>query len=144
MGEYYVSNQEVGLAGKGNATISNKAGQAQATLVLFGADASYDFVHVRTPFEPAAGHFGALELAARAGHVSFDPNAFPTYASPTASVRGATEVTGGLNWYLSDNGKLVVNWDHTEFQGGAKTTPELSIGHREAENIILLRAQVVY
>jgi phosphate-selective porin OprO/OprP len=144
MGEYYVSNQEVGLAGKGNATISNKAGQAQATLVLFGADASYDFVHVRTPFDPAAGDFGALELAARVGHVSFDPNAFPTYASPTASVRGATEFTGGLNWYISDNGKFVLNWDHTEFQGGAKTIPELSVGHREAENIILLRAQVVY
>jgi phosphate-selective porin OprO/OprP len=144
MGEYYVSNQEVGLAGKGNATISNKAYQAQATLVLFGADASYDFVHVKTPFEPLAGHFGALELAARAGHIAFDPNAFPTYASPTASVRGATEVTGGVNWYLSDNGKFVVNWDHTEFQGGAKTAPELSAGHREAENIILVRAQVVY
>jgi hypothetical protein len=49
-----------------------------------------------------------------------------------------------LNWYVSDNGKFVVNWDHTEFQGGAKTPPELAAGHREAENIILLRAQVVY
>jgi phosphate-selective porin OprO/OprP len=144
MGEYYMSNQEVGLAGKGNATIDNKAYQAQATLALFGADASYDFVHVRTPFNPAAGDFGALELAARAGHIAFDPKAFPTYASATGSVRGATEFTGGLNWYLSDNGKLVINWDHTEFQGGAKTTPELSVGHREAENLILLRAQVVY
>jgi phosphate-selective porin OprO and OprP len=144
MGEYYMSNQEVGLAGKGNAIIDNKAYQAQATLVLFGADASYDFVHVRAPFSPATGDFGALELAGRVGHIAFDPKAFPTYASATASVRGATEVTAGLNWYLSDNGKLVANWDHTVFQGGAKTAPELSAQHREAENIILLRAQVVY
>jgi phosphate-selective porin OprO/OprP len=144
MGEYYLSNQEVGLAGKGNRFIDNKAFQAQATLVLFGAQASYDFVHVETPFEPSSGHFGAVELAARVGHLSIDPNAFPTYASPTASVRGATEYTAGINWYLSDNGKFVVNWDHTEFQGGAKTAPELAAQHREAENIIFLRAQVVY
>jgi phosphate-selective porin OprO and OprP len=144
LGEYYVSNQEVGRAGKGNATISNAAYQAQATIVLFGADASYDFVHVRTPFDPAAGHFGAVELAARAGHLAIDPAAFPNFASPTVSVRGATEETYGINWYWSDNAKFVVNWDHTDFQGGAKTGPELAAGHREAENIILGRAQVVY
>jgi phosphate-selective porin OprO/OprP len=144
MGEYYLSNQEVGLAGKGNTFIDNKAYQAQVTFVLFGAKASYDFVHVETPFEPSAMHFGAVELAGRVGHLSIDPNAFPTYASPTASVRGATEYTAGVNWYVSDNGKFVANWDHTEFQGGAKTAPELAVGHREAENIIFLRAQVVY
>lgn len=144
LGEYYVSNQEVGRAGKGNAVLSNSAYQAQATFVLFGADASYDFVHVKTPFDPAAGDFGAVELAARAGHLSIDPSAFPTYASPTGSVRGATEETFGINWYWSDNAKLVVNWDHTEFQGGAKTAPEVAAGHREAENLVLARAQVVY
>jgi phosphate-selective porin OprO/OprP len=144
LGEYYVSNQEVGRAGKGNAVISNAAYQAQATIVLFGADASYDFVHVETPFDPAAGHFGAVELAARAGHLAIDQAAFPNFASPTASVRGATEETFGINWYWSDNAKFVLNWDHTEFQGGAKTAPELAAGHREAENIILARAQVVY
>jgi phosphate-selective porin OprO/OprP len=144
MGEYYESDQEVGRAGKGNAWIHNKAYQAQATFVFFGADASYDFVHVRTPFEPLQGHFGALEGAFRAGHLANDTAAFPNYASPTASVRGATEFTTGLNWYWSDNAKFVVNWDHTEFQGGAKTPDEILAGHREAENIWLLRAQIVY
>jgi phosphate-selective porin OprO/OprP len=144
LGEYYLSDQEVGRAGKGNAWIHNKAYQAQATLVFFGADASYDFVHVRTPFEPFQGHFGALEGAFRAGHLENDPKAFPNYASPTSAVRGATEITTGLNWYWCDNAKFVVNWDHTEFQGGAKTAPELLALHREAENIVLLRAQVVY
>src|ERR1019366_10758155 len=61
LGEYYVSNQEVGRAGKGNAVLSNAAYQAQATFVLFGADASYDFVHVKTPFPPAAGE-GRLDV----------------------------------------------------------------------------------
>jgi phosphate-selective porin OprO/OprP len=144
LGEYYLSDQEVGRAGFPNTWVHNRAYQAQATFVLFGADASYDFVHVKTPVEPAAGHFGALELAARVGHLDIDSDVFPNFASPTGSVRGATEVTLGANWYWSDNAKFVVNWDHTEFQGGAKTAPEVAIGHREAENILLLRAQVVY
>ncbi len=144
LGEYYLSDQEVGRAGKGNVWIHNKAYQAQATFLLFGANASYDFVHVETPFEPAKNHFGALELAARVGHLAIDNAAFPNFASPTGSVRGATEVTLGVNWYYSDNAKFVVNWDHTEFQGGAKTAPELAAGNREAENIILLRAQLLY
>jgi phosphate-selective porin OprO/OprP len=144
LGEYYLSDQEVGRAGFGNIWVHNRAYQAQATFVLFGADASYDFVHVKTPVEPAAGHFGALELAARIGHLEIDPDAFPTFASKTGSVRGATEVTLGANWYWSDNAKFVVNWDNTEFQGGAKTPAELAAGHREAENIFFLRAQVLY
>jgi phosphate-selective porin OprO/OprP len=143
-GEYYLSDQEVGLAGKGNSWIHNKAFEAAATFVFFGADASYDFVHVRTPFDPQNYHFGALELAARIGHLDLDTNAFPNYAGATASVRGATEGALGLNWYISDNAKLAFDWDHTEFQGGAKTAPELQAQHREAENIWLMRAQVVY
>lgn len=144
LGEYYVSDQEVGRAGYANVFIDNRAYQAEATFLLFGGEASYDFMHVQTPVEPSKGHFGALELAARAGHLDIDPKAFPNYASPTGSVRGATEVTLGINWYWSDNAKFQVNWDHTEFMGGASTPAEVSIGHREAENIILARAQVVY
>jgi phosphate-selective porin OprO/OprP len=134
----------VGRAGFGNIWVHNRAYQAQATFVLFGADASYDFVHVKTPVEPAARHFGALEFAARVGHLDIDPDVFPNFASKTGSVRGATEVTLGANWYWSDNAKFVVNWDNTEFQGGAKTPAELAAGHREAENIVFLRAQVIY
>jgi phosphate-selective porin OprO/OprP len=142
LGEYYISDQEVGRAGYANTWVSNHAYQAQATFLLFGAQASYDFVHVETPVEPAAGHFGALEIAGRVGHLGIDRDAFPNFASPTGSVHGATEVTAGINYYWSDNAKFVVNWDHTEFQGGASTPAELAIGHREAENIIFLRAQV--
>ncbi len=143
LGEYYLSDQEVGRTGPGNAWIHNQAYQAQATLIVFGANAAYDLVHVATPFDPARGHFGALEIAARVGHLSIDSAAFPSYAA-SGSVRGATEATTGLTWYVSENAKFVANWDHTEFQGGAKTPAEASAGHREAENIILLRAQVVY
>jgi phosphate-selective porin OprO/OprP len=144
LGEYYESDQEVGSAGNGNVWVHNKAYQGQATVVFFGADASYDFVHVRTPVDLAEGHFGALELAFRAGHLDVDQAAFPTFASPTSSVHGATEVAGGLNWYWSDNAKFVADYNHTEFQGGGSTTAEKSAGHREAENVVLLRAQVVY
>ncbi len=144
MGEFYLSDQEVGLARLGNKWVHNRAYQVQASYVLFGANASYDFVHVETPVDTAAGHFGALELVGRAGHLDIDQDVFPNYASKTASVRGATEIAFGANWYWSDNAKFVVDWDHTEFQGGAKSASEVAIGNREAENVLLLRAQVVY
>ena len=144
LAEYYVSSQEVARVGYGHATVHNRAFQLQTTLLLFGAEASYDFVQVKTPLDPAAAHFGALELAVRAGRLDIDSRAFPNFASPSASVYAANEVTLGVNWYLSDNAKLVVNWDHTAFQGGARTAAEVAAGHREAENLMLLRAQAVY
>jgi len=143
LGEFYESDQLVGNATKGNVWVHNTAYQGQATFAFFGADASYDYVHVQTPFDPSAGHFGALELALRAGHLNIGSNAIPTYAT-IGQIHGATEYAAGLNWYWSDNAKLVANLDHTEFQGGTATAPEIAIGHREAENIVLLRAQVVY
>jgi phosphate-selective porin OprO/OprP len=143
LGELYESDQIVGTATKGNAWVHNTAYEGQATFVFFGADASYDYVHVVTPVDLSAGHFGALELALRAGHLNIGANAEPTYAS-TGQITAATEYAAGLNWYWSDNAKFVANLDHTEFKGGASTAPEVAIGHREAENIVLLRAQVVY
>lgn len=143
LGELYESDQIVGNAAKGNAWVHNTAYEGQATFLLFGADASYDFVHVETPVDLSAGYFGALELALRAGHLNIGGNASPTYAT-VGQINEATEYAAGLNWYWSDNAKLVVNWDHTEFKGGTTTAPELAAGHREAENIVLLRAQVVY
>jgi phosphate-selective porin len=93
--------------------------------------------------ELTTGHFGALELALRAGFLDIDSNVIPTFAT-TGQITGATEYAVGLNWYWSDNAKFQVDWDHTEFQGGASAAPEVSAGHREAENVMLLRAQVVY
>jgi phosphate-selective porin OprO/OprP len=143
LGEYYESDQIVGNATKGNVWVHNRAFEAQATFIFFGADASYDFVFVRTPVDPLNGHFGALELALRAGHLDTGTNAIPTYAT-TGQIRGATEYAAGLNWYWSNSAKFVINLDHTAFQGGASTAAEVAAGHREAENIILGRAQVVY
>jgi phosphate-selective porin OprO/OprP len=143
LGELYESDQIVGNAVKGNTWIHNTAYQAQATFLFFGAAASYDYVHVVTPVDLSARHFGALELTLRAGHLDVGANAEPNYAT-TGQITAATEVAAGLNWYLSDNAKLVANLDHTEFKGGASSAPEVGIGHREAENIVLLRAQVVY
>jgi phosphate-selective porin len=143
LGEAYESDQIIGNAAKGNIWVHNRAYQGQATFIFFGANASYDYTHVRTPVDFSTGHFGALELALRAGHLDTEPTAIPTFAS-TGQIRGATEYAAGLNWYWSDSAKFVANWDHTTFQGGASTAAEVATGHREAENIILLRAQVVY
>ncbi len=60
LGEYYLSNQEVFRAGFGNIVVHNRAYQAQATIVLFGANAAYDYVHVQTRSSPVPGILAPL------------------------------------------------------------------------------------
>ena len=79
----------VGNATKGNVWLHNRAYQGQATFVFFGASASYDYTHVETPMDLSAGHFGALELALRVGHLDLDTSAIPTYATITVVIPAA-------------------------------------------------------
>lgn len=54
-------------------------------------------------FNPAAGHWGAFELAARYDHLDLTDHDL----SPLKRV--ATSYTGGLNWYLNPNMRLIFN-----------------------------------
>ena len=50
-----------------------------------------------------------------------DDDAFPIYASPTASATKAFSWGLGLNWHLNKNVKVNLNYDQTDFKGGAAT-----------------------
>ena len=57
-----------------------------------------------------------------------------SFADPLASARKATGYTLGLNWYLNQNVKWVLNYEHTSFEGGATGG-----GDRPDEQAILTR-----
>jgi phosphate-selective porin OprO/OprP len=42
-----------------------------------------------------------------------------SFADPANAARKATTYGLGLNWYLNENLKWVLNYDHTDFEGGA-------------------------
>ena len=50
--------------------------------------------------------------------LSIDDTAFPLFADPTRSAAAARAWGVGVNWYLNQNMKFVVNYDRTTFDGG--------------------------
>lgn len=60
----------------------------------------------RANFDPARGHWGAFELAARFSYLDLDDR----------SVRGGElwDVTAGLNWYLFPNARIMLNYVHAD------------------------------
>jgi Phosphate-selective porin len=89
----------------------------------------------RKPFDPKAGSFGAVEIAARYGELSIDDATFPTFANPANTPSKAKAWAVGLNWYLAKSIKAVVDYEHTTFAGGAAT------GDREPESFVATRVQ---
>ncbi len=136
--EYIRSKQELELAGN-RADLENSAWQATASWVLTGEEASYRGVRPASPFKPGGNGWGAFELVGRYGVLDVDDGAFPLFADPDVAATRATEWALGLNWYLNSNLKLVVNYLHTRFDGGA-----LAGADREDEKAVFSRLQVAF
>ena len=117
LAEYVSSTQEV-ARGADKARLTNAAWQAEASYVLFGGKAAYEGVHPVQPVDPSAGHWGAVEIAARYNTLKVDPGAFPLFADPD---RSASRAQGGgvaVHWYLNGNTRVTVSGERTSFEGG--------------------------
>lgn len=133
-GEYALSRQEVRL-GPSTAELTHKAWQASGSIFLTGEKAGFRGPTPKRVFDPAANGFGALELVARYGELDIDDDAFPIFASASSSITKEKSAGVGLNWYLNKQIKVVVDYEHTTFDGGAAT------GDRKAENFFVTRFQ---
>jgi phosphate-selective porin OprO/OprP len=139
LAEYIASKQEVQV-GATAAELENTAWQATASYVLTGEDASYrGVVKPSHPFSPGKGGWGAWELVGRYGVLEIDDRAFPVFADPAVSARRAKAWTLGVNWYLTSNLKLVVNYLDTQFEGVAAAGAD-----REDEKAVFSRLQVAF
>ncbi|HEY4560729.1 MAG TPA: porin, partial [Lysobacter sp.] len=136
LGEYIESSQDVRV-GATATRIDNRAWQLAATWILTGEAASYrGGVKPDRPF--TGDGFGAFELAARVGALTVDDEAFPLFADPASAARRVRAWTIGLNWYLTQNLKLMTNYSEADFDGGA------AAGDRETEKTLFTRAQVAF
>jgi phosphate-selective porin OprO/OprP len=133
--EYIQSWQEVSRIGAATAKLKHTAWQTTGSFFLTGEKNSFKSASPKKPFDPKAGTFGALELAARYSELSIDDATFPTFATAASTPSKAKEWAVGLNWYLARAIKIVVDYEHTTFTGGA------AIGDREAESFIATRVQ---
>lgn len=137
LGEYVISEQAV-TRGATTSKLKNKALQAAASFVLTGQKQTFRGVTLSKPFDPQARSWGALELAARYNKLEVDEDAFPLFADATRSAQTATAIAVGINWYLNRNAKFSVDYEITDFEGGAST------GDRAKEKIIFSRLQLSY
>ncbi|MCX6543339.1 MAG: porin [Acidobacteria bacterium] len=82
---------------------------------------------------PGSGHWGAVELAARYTHLDVGPSVFPVLADPAFTVRSVAAVGVALNWHWNRSLKVVLDYEHTRFGGGA------AVGNRPAAHMLLGR-----
>ncbi|HEY7636588.1 MAG TPA: porin [Gemmatimonadales bacterium] len=135
-GEYIQSRQRVSRAGFAPVKLKHTAWQATGSYFLTGEKNTFRSAPPNRPFDPKAGAFGAVELAARYSELTIDGAAFPNYASPTTTPQKAKAWALGLNWYLARAIKVVVDYEHTTFVGGAAGGAD-----REPENFVVSRVQ---
>lgn len=142
LAEYVESTQDLRV-GTATATTArgamrNDAWQVTASYALTGESESYHGI-VRPKSGLNEGGYGAFEFALRAASLSIDNAAFPLFADPTVSARRATTYAGGVNWYATANTKIYLDYDLTNFLGGA------TAGHnREVEKALFGRIQVAF
>ena len=119
LADYVEVKQDVKLVAAA-ATLKHKALDVSGSWVLTGESVGYKGgVKPNANFDGKGG-WGALELTARYGYTDVDDATFTGgFASPTASASKATSTGFGLAWYWSENLKLIADFDHTKFIGGA-------------------------
>jgi phosphate-selective porin OprO/OprP len=141
LGEYTEVSQGVSrttTAGLRSGTVDTTAWQLAASWFLTGEEAGFRGFKPNSVFSLEQDTWGAFELTARYHELSIDDDAFEgganSFADPSASARQASGYTLGLNWYLNQNLKWVLNYEHTSFDGGAAAGKD-----RETEEAVLTR-----
>ena len=126
LAEYTEVSQDVSRAvpsGLRAATVDTSAWQFAVSYFLTGEEASFKGFQPKTRFSPGEGTWGAFEIKARVQELNVDDNAFggaaDSFADPALSASQADSYGIGLNWYLNENVKWLLDYEHTNFQGGA-------------------------
>jgi phosphate-selective porin OprO/OprP len=132
----YVRDSTSVSKGTVHGRVIDTAWQVQGFVVLTGEHGNLEGLAPKNPWDLKAKHFGAVELIGRYGELSVGKGAFPVFADPTKSARGAQAWAAGVNWYLAQQVKLAINFERTVFQGGAKGD-----AFRPPENDLIGRVQ---
>ncbi len=131
--EYMRSKQAVAKGGV-TTDVDNRAWEVTASYVVTGEAASYSGVKPKNSFDPATGHWGAVQLLGRYTRLTADQSAFDAGLAAVASSRDAKSFTIAANWYPAASIKIYATFERTTFSGGGSARP--------TENVILYRTQL--
>jgi phosphate-selective porin OprO/OprP len=141
-----------------NKKLSHSAWQIAVSYILTGEDVSFRGVKPKRDFDLGTG-WGAWELVARHSEINLDDDTFrdPTgtsfiggYANLSESAKSAHSWTAGVNWYLNQNTRLALNYEHTTFDGGAGdgilpiNAAGTNVRDRKDERAFLTRLQLAF
>ncbi|MGH8658967.1 MAG: OprO/OprP family phosphate-selective porin [Gammaproteobacteria bacterium] len=150
LGEYVCVSQDVrrtvGATSRSD-ELRHEAWQIAASYMLTGEDSTYKGVKPKRPVSLANGTWGALELAFRYSELNLDQDSFAggsnSFADPTTAAEEAAAWAMGLNWYLNNNVKFVLDYEQTDFEGGGGGTASSPLD-REDEKVLLSRIQLYF
>jgi phosphate-selective porin OprO/OprP len=143
LAEYTISDQEV-RRGVSSGDVRHTAWQVSAGWVLTGEDATFAGVTPRRSFDPAAGHWGALQLVGRYAELDVDDDVFPMFADPGASASAAQAWAVGLNWYWNRNVRWNASFSRTTFTGGGEGNSGPAAVTRQPEEVLFTRLQLSF
>ena len=132
--EYVLSKQDVSRAGV-HTEVANHAWDVTTSYVVTGDTTTDRGVRPKNNFDPAAGHWGALQLLARVSALTVDSDAFTAGLAATTASGNAKQWSVEANWYPNYWIKYYVSYERTNFAGGAT---------RPAENAVIVRTQIAF
>jgi phosphate-selective porin OprO/OprP len=147
LAEYVESEQDVSrqisTTVKRSGRVDNSAYQVSLSYFLTGEAATFNSITPKTTFHVGSGGWGAWELVARYSELKIDNDAFTggaqSFADPTASPRNARATGVGINWWLNANVKWVLDYEWTQFEGGAANN-----GNRPDERALTTRFALTF
>lgn len=147
LGEYVDSRQDVSrqvtVSSSRSARLDNTAWQLSLAYFLSGERETFNSFTAHTTFDPRKGGWGAWEIALRLHELEVDRAAFvggaASFADPALAAQRALAVGLGLNWYLNQNIKWMLDWERTRFDGGAPNGRD-----RPDENAFLTRFSLIF
>ena len=127
-------------------TLKNKAWQVAASYFLTGEDAAYNSATPRNNFAIGQPGVGAWEVAVRYQKLDIDDKAFAggsaSFANPATAASAASGYGLAVNWYLNQNVRWTLEYDHTSFEGGAGTATLIT--DRKDENAYVTRFALAF
>ena len=114
-------------------TIANHAWGVTGSYVLTGEPTSDRGVRPQAPFDPAAGSWGALQVAARYSELTLDPDIIAAGGATAGASQKARQFTVGTNWFLNNFVKVYATYERHMFTGT-----------RADENVIIFRSQFAF
>lgn len=128
--EFALQHQELQSPVNGKFDITNTAWRVTAGYVLTGEARSKSGVKPERPFDWGGGNWGAFEVVARLNGTSLDNKLFdPSLGglSTATNASGAFAYGAGINWYLNDNVRVLLNVEQTNFTGATARSDELYV-----------------